>query len=208
VICRYRRRTERIALTSKHSDLHITVGISTMISACRRSVLQQARLHLRTHTSVPAIQLSPLSRLLSSLAVLEHREGKLQTGSLGCITAARELGGSVAALIAGSGAKSVAKEAAKVDGLEKIITVENAAYDKVFIYTMALRLESEADRMYRCSVGLTGEFCPSPRRDHKGWELHTCFCWSFSIWKESHATGGSPVRLATNFRYNSYRERR
>lgn len=179
-----------------------------MISACRRSVLRQARLHLRTHTSIPVIQLSPLSRLLSSLAVLEHREGKLQTGSLGCITAARKLGGSVAALIAGSGAKSVAEEAAKVDGLEKIITVENAAYDKVCINTLALCLEAEADRMYRWSVGLTGEFCPSPRREHKEWELHTRFCGSFSIRKESHATGGSSIRLATDLRYNSYRERR
>lgn len=88
-------------------------------------------MHLRTQRSVPINHLSPLARLLSSLAVLEHREGKLQTGSLGSITAAKKVGGSITAFIAGSGAKSVAEEAAKVDGLEKIITVENAAYDKV-----------------------------------------------------------------------------
>lgn len=94
-------------------------------------MLRQARTHLRTQKSVSVTYLSPLSRLLSSLAILEHREGKLQTGSLGSITAARKVGGSVTAFIAGSGAKSVAEEAAKVDGLEKIITVENSAYDKV-----------------------------------------------------------------------------
>lgn len=106
-------------------------------------------MHLRTQTSVPVIQLSPLSRLVSSLAVLEHREGKLQTGSLGCITAARKVGGSVTAFIAGSGANSVVKAAAEVDGLEKIITVENAAYDKVSIDAMPRRLQSEADRWCR-----------------------------------------------------------
>lgn len=107
-------------------------------------MLRQARTHLRTQRSVSVTYLSPLSRLLSSLAILEHREGKLQTGSLGSITAARKIGGSVTAFIAGSGAKSVAEEAAKVDGLEKIITVENAAYDKVvhraWSYTPSSRL--------------------------------------------------------------------
>ena len=113
--------------------------LGTMISAGRRSVLRQARTHLRSERFIPVTYLSPLSQSLSSLAILEHREGKLQTGSLGSITAARKVGGSVTAFIAGSGAKSVAGEAAKVDGLEKIITVENAAYDKVINRRMALR---------------------------------------------------------------------
>lgn len=117
----------------------ILVVLCRMLSPCRRSVLRQARTHLRTQRSVSVNHLSELSRLISSLAILEHREGKLQTGSLGSITAARKVGGSVTAFIAGSGAKSVAEEAAKVDGLEKIITVENAAYDKVIIDTMTLR---------------------------------------------------------------------
>jgi len=65
------------------------------------------------------------------LAVLEQREGKLNVSSLSAVTAAQKLGGSVTGFIAGSGIKAVAEEAAKVKGLEKIIYVENAAYDKV-----------------------------------------------------------------------------
>ncbi|KAK4215690.1 hypothetical protein QBC37DRAFT_418756 [Rhypophila decipiens] len=71
-----------------------------------------------------------LRRLLSALAVLEQKYGKLNTGSLSAITAAQKLGGSVHGFVAGSSIKAVAEEAAKVAGVEKIIAVENGAYDK------------------------------------------------------------------------------
>jgi len=68
--------------------------------------------------------------LLSTLAILEQREGKLNHGSLSAITAAKKLGGPIHGFVAGSNIKGVADEAAKVEGVEKIIAVENAAYDK------------------------------------------------------------------------------
>ncbi|PQE14165.1 electron transfer flavo alpha subunit protein [Rutstroemia sp. NJR-2017a BVV2] len=74
--------------------------------------------------------LSALARLLSSLAVLEQKEGKLNPGSLAAVTAAQKLGGPVTAFIAGSNIKPVAEEAAKVAGIEKIIAVDNGAYDR------------------------------------------------------------------------------
>ncbi|KAK6957873.1 hypothetical protein Daesc_000662 [Daldinia eschscholtzii] len=73
---------------------------------------------------------STLRRLLSSLAILEQRDGKLNHGSLSAITAAKKLGGSIHGFVAGSNIKPVAEEAAKVEGVEKIIAVDNAAYDK------------------------------------------------------------------------------
>ena len=76
---------------------------------------------------------SALARFLSSLAVLEHCDGKLQHASLSAVTAARKLGGSVTGIVAGSGVKSVAGEAASVKGVEKIIMVENGSYDKVIL---------------------------------------------------------------------------
>lgn len=72
-----------------------------------------------------------LHRLLSSLAVLEQRDGKLNTGSLSAITAAKQLGGPIHAFLAGSNIRGVAEEAAKVEGVEKVIAVDNGAYDKV-----------------------------------------------------------------------------
>ncbi|KFY88063.1 hypothetical protein V500_06594 [Pseudogymnoascus sp. VKM F-4518 (FW-2643)] len=95
-----------------------------MLSSVSRSVLRQARPQFRVQS------LSQLQRLLSTLAVLEQNNGKLNTGSLSAVTAAKKLGGSVTAFVAGGSIKSVAEEAAKVEGVEKVISVDNAAYDR------------------------------------------------------------------------------
>lgn len=68
--------------------------------------------------------------LLSTLALLEQREGQLNHGSLSAITAAKKLGGPIHGFVAGSNIKGVAEEAAKVEGVEKIVAVDNSAYDK------------------------------------------------------------------------------
>ena len=93
-----------------------------MLSTVRRAVAGPARQHLRS---------AGLARLLSSLAILEQRNGQLSIGSLSAVTAAKKLGGSVHAFVAGSGVKSVAELVAKVDGIEKVVVVDSAAYDKV-----------------------------------------------------------------------------
>jgi len=96
-----------------------------MLTTVRRAVFGQARRGLAQANS-----LSSLQRLLSTLAVLEQNNGKLNTGSLSAITAAKKLGGPIHAFVAGGNIKSVAEEAAKVDGVEKIIAVDNSAYDR------------------------------------------------------------------------------
>ncbi|OIW28473.1 electron transfer flavo protein alpha [Coniochaeta ligniaria NRRL 30616] len=96
-----------------------------MLTTVRRAVFGQARRGLAQANS-----LSSLQRLLSTLAVLEQNNGKLNTGSLSAITAAKKLGGPIHAFVAGGNIKSVADEAAKVDGVEKIIAVDNSAYDR------------------------------------------------------------------------------
>ncbi|KAM3077165.1 Electron transfer flavoprotein alpha-subunit [Clarireedia jacksonii] len=102
-----------------------------MISKAGCSVLRQARSQLRPRVSPsPVASLSALARLISSLAVLEQKEGKLNHGSLAAVTAAQKLGGPITAFVAGSNIKSVAEEAAKVAGIEKIIAVDNGAYDR------------------------------------------------------------------------------
>ncbi|KAG7287751.1 hypothetical protein NEMBOFW57_007265 [Staphylotrichum longicolle] len=102
-----------------------------MLSAGRRALSGLARPTLQ-HATTPAFARSPaaLRRLLSALAILEQREGQLNAGSLSAISAAQKLGGSVHGFVAGSNIKAVAGEAAKVEGVEKIIAVENGAYDK------------------------------------------------------------------------------
>ena len=103
-----------------------------MFPAARRAALRGATsLPRPTYALAGPFSRSALQRLLSSLAILEQREGQLNHGSLSAITAAKKIGGSVHGFVAGSSIKLVAEEAAKVEGVEKIIAVDNAAYDKV-----------------------------------------------------------------------------
>jgi electron transfer flavoprotein alpha subunit len=69
--------------------------------------------------------------LLSTLAILEQRNGELVNGTLSAIAAAKKLGGSVHGFVAGASVQDAAQHAAKVDGVDKILTVDNDAYEKV-----------------------------------------------------------------------------
>ncbi|KKA27104.1 hypothetical protein TD95_001123, partial [Thielaviopsis punctulata] len=71
-----------------------------------------------------------LRHQLSTLAILEHRDGQLNAGSLSALTAAQKLGGPVHGFVAGGDATTAAQAAAKLEGVEKIISVNNSAYDK------------------------------------------------------------------------------
>ncbi|CAG9938515.1 unnamed protein product [Clonostachys rosea f. rosea IK726] len=93
-----------------------------------RCVLAQARLIGGRAVSISRAYTR--SRLLSTLAVLEQKDGQLSHGSLSAFTAAKKLGGTVHGFIAGNNISAAAQEAAKVEGVEKILVVDSAAYDK------------------------------------------------------------------------------
>ena len=101
-----------------------------MLPLARKSVLRAVRAQTGPRPLQTPSQSSLLARLLSTLAILEQREGKLNTGSLGAVTAGSKLGGSVHGFVAGKAAKSIAQDAAKIQGLEKVIAVENEAYER------------------------------------------------------------------------------
>ncbi|KAL9056967.1 MAG: hypothetical protein Q9162_002633 [Coniocarpon cinnabarinum] len=94
------------------------------------SVLHHARHVLRPSRPLTASQAASFRRLVSSLALLEQREGKLNVASLAAVTAAQKLGGSITGFVAGSKGKALAEEVAKVKGIEKVVYVENGAYDR------------------------------------------------------------------------------
>lgn len=101
-----------------------------MFPAVRRAVAKHASSAIGAAPSL-AFRQYARSRLLSTLAVLEQKDGQLNHSSLSAFTAAKKLGGSVHGFIAGSSVGGAAQEAAKIEGVEKIITVDNAAYEKV-----------------------------------------------------------------------------
>jgi electron transfer flavoprotein alpha subunit len=103
-----------------------------MIPIARHSALRAVRSQFQPSRAFNQPTASALARLLSTLAVLEQRDGKLQSSSLSAIAAAQKLGGSVTAFVAGTGVKgTAAAEAAKIKGLDKVVAVENDAYEKV-----------------------------------------------------------------------------
>ena len=106
-----------------------------MYTVARTAVLRGVPSRLLSATTAAAAARSPLqsaalARLASTLAILEQREGKLNSGSLGAVTAGKKLGGSIHGFLAGKNVKGVAEEAAKIDGLEKVVMVDNEAYDR------------------------------------------------------------------------------
>lgn len=104
-----------------------------MVPPLRNGLLRQASTCLRQSGPIPIARLSraaAIRRLASTLAVLEQRDGKLNMSSLASISAAQKLGGSIHGFVAGGNIKQVADEASKVEGLEKVIFVDNADYDR------------------------------------------------------------------------------
>lgn len=104
-----------------------------MNSCIGSSILRQTRIRLRPSrgsiTSTASFT-SSFTRLLSSLAVLEQKDGNLNPNSSGAVTAAQKLGGPITGFIAGGNIKPLAEAASKIRGIDKIIAVENPAYDK------------------------------------------------------------------------------
>lgn len=109
-----------------------------MLLTTRHCAFRQVQCYLRPSKSFHLQHQSAFSRSLSSLAVLEQREGKLYSASLSAVTAAQKLGGPVTGFVAGSHVRSVAEEAAKIKGMGKIIMVENGVYDKVSSFCSGL----------------------------------------------------------------------
>ncbi|ORE01834.1 electron transfer flavo protein, alpha subunit [Rhizopus microsporus var. microsporus] len=65
---------------------------------------------------------------VNTLLYVEHKDGAISGATLNALTAAKKLGGSVTALVAGEAPEGVAKEVAKLEGVSKVLTAKDAAY--------------------------------------------------------------------------------
>ncbi|MGP1273891.1 MAG: electron transfer flavoprotein subunit alpha/FixB family protein [Caulobacterales bacterium] len=75
---------------------------------------------------------------MATLVIAEHDNKSLNEATRAAVTAAKKMGGDIHILVAGQGAKSVADEAAKVDGVAKVMLAESDALG----HKMAEALES------------------------------------------------------------------
>lgn len=168
-----------------------------MIQSVRQTALRQVRTQLRRNGAVTVAHRSAIARLLSTLAVLEQRDGKLNMSSLAAVTAGGKLGGPVTAFVAGSGTKQVAEEAAKVKGIDKVVYVDSGAYDRV-----RLGIDRTHYGLLTGRTGVARELCASARREHQEGRLHSHSRRPLGVWQESYAAGRRPAGLAAGLRHN------
>jgi len=77
---------------------------------------------------------------MSILVIAEHDNSELNATTLNTITAAKELGGDIHVLVAGSGAGSVAEAAAAIDGVAKVLHADDAAFEHALAENIALQI--------------------------------------------------------------------
>src|SRR5690554_340250 len=65
---------------------------------------------------------------MSILVIAEHDNASLKGATLNTIAAAKAIGGDITVLVAGSGAQAAADQAAKAEGVNKVLLADNAAY--------------------------------------------------------------------------------
>merc|ERR1711997_1339297 len=84
---------------------------------------------LTSKTRLVANPLSQWARNQSTLIVAEHNGDNLLQTTRHAVTAAKQLGGDISCLVAGSKCAGAASELAKIDGITKVMVAENAAYE-------------------------------------------------------------------------------
>ncbi|CAO4166532.1 electron transfer flavoprotein subunit alpha/FixB family protein [Methylorubrum extorquens] len=82
---------------------------------------------------------------MTTLLYVEHANGQIKDGTLKALTAAKELGAPIHALVLGTGSKAAAEAAAKFDGIEKVLNSEDGAYDHDLAETTAALIAAIAE---------------------------------------------------------------
>ena len=81
---------------------------------------------------------------MATLLLAEHDNKSLKDATNKALTAAKQMGGDVHVLVAGSGAKAVADAAAKLDGVTKVLLADAPAYEHALAEPLAAMIVSLA----------------------------------------------------------------
>jgi electron transfer flavoprotein alpha subunit len=74
---------------------------------------------------------------MTVLVLVEHDNQSLKDATLSAVTAAGKLGGEVHLLVAGSGARAAAEQAAKIDGVSKVLLADAPEYHHLIAENVA-----------------------------------------------------------------------
>ncbi|WDE06598.1 electron transfer flavoprotein subunit alpha [Thalassomonas viridans] len=93
---------------------------------------------------------------MSILVFAEHDNQTLKAETLKTVAAAQAMGGDIHLLVAGSNCQGVAEEAAKVNGVSKVLVADNAAYEHQLAENVSLLVaELAADYEHIVATALT-----------------------------------------------------
>src|SRR5947199_9073782 len=81
---------------------------------------------------------------MTTLLLAEHDNKSLKDATSKALSAAKQMGGDVHVLVAGSGAKAVADAAGKLDGVAKVLLADAPAYEHALAEPLAALIVSLA----------------------------------------------------------------
>ena len=82
---------------------------------------------------------------MSTLILVEHEEGEIRPATLSVVSAAGQLGGDIHLLVAGSEVAGVAEKAAKIAGVSKVLTAEDAGYANELAENLSALVVAQAE---------------------------------------------------------------
>ncbi len=82
---------------------------------------------------------------MSILVIAEHDNASLKGATLNTVAAAQKIGGDITLLVAGVNCAAAAEEAAKVNGVSKVLVADNAAYGHQLAENVSLLITELAD---------------------------------------------------------------
>ena len=82
---------------------------------------------------------------MTTLILVEHEEGEIRPATLNVVTAAGQLGGDIHLLVAGSDVAAVAEKAAKIAGVSKVLSAEDAGYANELAENLSALVISQAE---------------------------------------------------------------
>ncbi|MDG1751452.1 MAG: FAD-binding protein [Thalassotalea sp.] len=93
---------------------------------------------------------------MSILVFAEHDNNELKSDTLKTVAAAQAIGGDIHLLVAGSNCSAVAEQAAKVNGVSKVLVADNAAYEHQLAENVSLLVtDLAADYEHILATALT-----------------------------------------------------
>lgn len=130
-------------------------------------MLQNKVARLARGLNKPLNLLRPLitARDASTLIIVEHNNKSFDPTTLHAVTAAKQLGGDVTCLVAGTGCESVVGEISKVDGINKVLFANDDGY-KGFLPEALAPLVLKAQEQFKfthiigCSSAFTKNLLP------------------------------------------------